>query len=302
VTPGAPLPAPRQPPGPEAAAARHLGAATWIWTLLALLLALPPGLAAQDSRAPRPIYQEPPSIPKGLAPGDLPGQADVQLVIDETGAIIEAKVTDASHPALGAAALAAAKKWRFEPGMIRGRPAVRTVSIPFMFRAPDGPARPEVLGRQIFVDLGEVPVMAETLPSMPMPLRKAWPRYPAQLETTGARGSVTVAIVIDRNGDVINPEVVSSDHPAFNSPALASALALRFEPIRNLKGELLLVSMLVRYEFHPDMLKEEERERLRRIVLPPGLEAPWLRPLHRNPPVFPPTPRPRSSIRTAPRP
>jgi TonB family protein len=226
----------------------------------------------------------------------------VRLVIDETGAIIEASVAEASHPALGESALAAAKKWRFEPGLIRGRPAVRTVSIPFMFRGPDGPPLPETAGRAIFVDLREIPVLAETLPSMPEPLRKAWPRYPAHLEASGAKGGVTVAFVIDRNGDVINPEIVSSDHPDFNTPALASVVALRFSPIRNLKGDLLLVSMLVRYEFHPNMLKEEERERLRRVVLPAGRETVAPRPANQRPMPLPSQPRMPRSIRTLPTP
>ena len=55
----------------------------------------------------------------------------LELVIDATGRVTDAKVTQ-SIPALDAAALATVRTWRFSPATLNGRPV--PVRMPVMVR------------------------------------------------------------------------------------------------------------------------------------------------------------------------
>ena len=54
--------------------------------------------------------------------------------------------------------------------------------------------------------------------------------YPSSLGRSGFHGDVYVGFVIDEFGNVIRPEIVSSPHPDFESPAVAALLQSKFTP------------------------------------------------------------------------
>ena len=56
------------------------------------------------------------------------------------------------------------------------------------------------------------------------------PSYPAELAKRKVSGVVKMEIVVDANGRVTNPRVISSSHPAFQTAALAAIKQWRFEP------------------------------------------------------------------------
>lgn len=99
-------------------------------------ISIPPGtveLAEQDSRkvATKRVVPDYPSIEKGKP---VP-QGDVKIVIlvGEDGMVIDASAKN-GHPHLARAALAAAKRWEFQPFMKDGHPVKFTGTLTFKFR------------------------------------------------------------------------------------------------------------------------------------------------------------------------
>jgi len=85
-------------------------------------------LSELDER-PTPINQADPEL--SMAQRADGGKALISLVVGRDGTPTDLKIEQASTPAFGKACLLAASKWRFKPGIIRGRPARSRVSIPF---------------------------------------------------------------------------------------------------------------------------------------------------------------------------
>lgn len=84
---------------------------------------------------PRPTSKPPPRYPKELLKKKQGGRVIVLVTVDERGAVTNASVKESSgYPAMDQAALTAAKRWKFKPGIKGGRKAVMTAKIPFNFR------------------------------------------------------------------------------------------------------------------------------------------------------------------------
>lgn len=84
---------------------------------------------------PRPVSKAPPQYPRSLLKKKQGGKVLVLVTVDENGAVANATVKISSgFPALDQAALNAAKRWKFKPGIKGGRKAVMTATIPFNFR------------------------------------------------------------------------------------------------------------------------------------------------------------------------
>ncbi|MDR1124728.1 MAG: TonB family protein [Deltaproteobacteria bacterium] len=124
-----PKPAPEErPPAPEPAGTagaagptRHIG-----------------GLAAYEAA----LVDEPPAVTRRALPtypararGRVQGRVEVSLVVDVNGNPRELKVIRAEPAGYGfeEAALEAARKTRFMPGQVRGKPVNTLVTLPFVF-------------------------------------------------------------------------------------------------------------------------------------------------------------------------
>ena len=84
---------------------------------------------------PRPSTRFDPRYPRNLLKRGVGGRVMVLMTIDERGIVIEAKVKESSgHTELDRAALAAALRWKFKPGIRGGRKAISTALQPFTFR------------------------------------------------------------------------------------------------------------------------------------------------------------------------
>lgn len=89
--------------------------------------------------APKPFVGPPPEYPPQLRQSRVSGEAIIQLVIAPNGRVVDPKVTRASEPAFGEAALAVARQWRFLPKVSGGHAVSTQAEIPFLF-PPDKPA------------------------------------------------------------------------------------------------------------------------------------------------------------------
>jgi protein TonB len=64
----------------------------------------------------------------------------------------------------------------------------------------------------------------------PEPVAQTAPTYPRELAKAKVEGSVTVAFVIDEQGQVADPRVETSSRPEFEKPALEAIRRWRFKP------------------------------------------------------------------------
>jgi TonB family protein len=76
---------------------------------------------------------------------------------------------------------------------------------------------------------------------------KPAPEYPAEAKAAGARGVVTVQILVDEEGNVVSANAVAG-HPLLQDAAVRAARAAKFSPTR-LSGQPVRVSGVVTYNF-----------------------------------------------------
>lgn len=78
---------------------------------------------------PVPVTMVEPELSPGMrAEG---GSASIEFVISKDGTPTEMKVLNASNPAFGRACLTAIAKWKFRPGVVRGKPVRTRMTVPF---------------------------------------------------------------------------------------------------------------------------------------------------------------------------
>jgi len=75
------------------------------------------------------------------------------------------------------------------------------------------------------------------------------PPYPPAARAVRASGAVSVAVIIDENGDVISASAVSG-HPLLQTPAVQAAFAAKFAPT-SIEGQPVKVSGVITYNFVP---------------------------------------------------
>lgn len=64
----------------------------------------------------------------------------------------------------------------------------------------------------------------------PRPIQREPPEYPLQLRAKGVQGKVRVGFIVDSEGNVRSPTILSSSHRDFEAPVLAAIAHWRFEP------------------------------------------------------------------------
>lgn len=78
---------------------------------------------ADLDQKPRVVYQVGPTLTKALR-RRTPAKVNIIFIVDERGRVVEPRVKSSTDPMFDQAALAAVKRWKFEPGK-RGGKAVR---------------------------------------------------------------------------------------------------------------------------------------------------------------------------------
>jgi TonB family protein len=234
----------------------------WRLGLLGLAFAFffsgPVGLAAEETPAsakikpPVPTNRVAPVHPAEFVKKLVNGQALVECLVTETGAVKEVKTLSATEPEFGLAAEDALWQWEFRPGEQDGRPVPVRLQIPFDFKITLEQILEMGLKRRVFQEIKDLIVPASELPAWPRPLQFLLPRYPESLKGSGKYGKAVVALVIDKEGKVLNPTIVKTTYPEFILPALATAARLEFPPQVMANNVHIYVSMTIQFDFKPD--------------------------------------------------
>ena len=197
------------------------------------------------------------SLPKPAYPAEakqagLEGTVYVNVVIDESGAVISAVASTETHkvsrgkgeetveievppadPLLRDAAEQAAMQARFSPTLLSGQPVKVSGTIVYNFVAANHAA----------MNIGKIEV--EVLNGKAISLPK--PDYPAAARAVKAEGVVTVKVLIDEGGEVISATAVSG-HPLLRAAAVQAARLAKFSPAI-VDGQTAKVAGLLTYNF-----------------------------------------------------
>ncbi|WP_221033256.1 energy transducer TonB [Actomonas aquatica] len=92
-------------------------------------------IAGMD-KAPTVVSQTAPVYPSYLRERGIQGIATVELLVDSTGRVVEAKAVRATVPEFGVQAVAATKQWTFAPAEAEGQPIAARIQVPFEFVMP----------------------------------------------------------------------------------------------------------------------------------------------------------------------
>jgi TonB family protein len=83
---------------------------------------------------PELVYMEKPVYPEEARKSNFEGEVHVAMIVDERGYVERAKIWESSDSIFNESAMAAAKRCRFKPAILKGQPVRAGVLIPFHFR------------------------------------------------------------------------------------------------------------------------------------------------------------------------
>lgn len=82
---------------------------------------------------PRIVSSAMPSLPEQFKDTEFSGLVSVDLILDESGQVIQASIKKSTHVELELTSLEAAKTWKFEPAQVGGKFVRSKLRVPFKF-------------------------------------------------------------------------------------------------------------------------------------------------------------------------
>ncbi len=180
----------------------------------------------------------PPVYPPDALKEKIGGRTIVRIIVDERGAITEARILKAADPRLGEAALAAVKTWKFSPAMENQKPIASCLDVPLNFIAAAGN---KSWPPSLMTEMSNQPSAASITAAAP----KTTPpgEYPAVLSERKLSGLVRFVSPVDREGRLTGPRIVATSHADFVLPALEALARWEFTPA--MQGDLAVATELV---------------------------------------------------------
>ena len=196
---------------------------------------LPPEF--QYDTPPHPLKVVKPVYPYGLLHDGIKGSAKAIFVINDLGKVVEVKIVQTTRPEFGAALEAAIQRLTFDPAL-KGEMPTMTLSQmeqEFVPSSPHGraPGLLEVEDMDLLereLKKPESIVGASKLDSPLKPVSREAPVFPLALQNKAETGEALLEVIIDQEGKVRLPRVVSASDPAFGYAAVQAVVAWRFEP------------------------------------------------------------------------
>jgi len=206
-----------------------------------------------------------PVYPRSLVEGGIrSGIACVAVSIDDTGRLADYLVTGYSHPRFAENAVAALKKWTFEPAQLHGSPRNCEADLTFRFEVEGvvvvslTPFSANELFRYMIVPNSAAYSAASPrqLDRTPTPTKIVNPVYPTELARDSRGGHVSVDFYIDEEGHVRMPSVSLETNEANENLAAIAVTTIgqwEFAPPTS-KGRPVVMLARQDFEFRPAKL------------------------------------------------
>ncbi len=180
------------------------------------------------------------------------GTAEVRFLVDPSGEVTQAIVIKATRPEFGQALLAMLDEWKFQPAMKEGKPTLAALNVEQEFSDFGGDVPVSDEAKDFLYELKkEKPAFCpiKDLDARPQLLSPRSPAFPSALVGKVAEGQAVVEFLIDHDGKVQLPRVVSATDPAFGYAAVQGVAAWRFAPPTS-HGKPVVVRAQVPIGFH----------------------------------------------------
>ncbi len=190
------------------------------------------------------------------------GYAQVSVQVDEKGNLTDHLVTGYSHEAFAETAVAALKRWRFEPARLNGQPHGATSDLTFNFESQGLVVVDLSVTR--YVEIRDYQIRPghyvygvkrmRQLDRIPTPTKVVVPPYPVAPSEQPRAANVAVTFYIDEKGRVRLPAVsrdVAEDDAIFAMVAVDAVSQWEFEPPTS-GGVPVLVLARQEFNFTPD--------------------------------------------------
>lgn len=199
-------------------------------------------------KAPKLISQLSPEYPKSAKLAGIEGKVYLKLLIDEEGNVAKAKIEQGVKEMLDNSALAAAKKAKFSPAMIKDKPVKVWVVLPIAFKLST--EYKDVSGLNNSTINGEEPDIntSQRVDKYPKMIEGATPVYPEIAKEKKITGKVYVKILIDEQGNPQKAIVIKSESELFNQSAVDAAMKSKFTPAVD-KGNPVAVWIVLPYKY-----------------------------------------------------
>jgi TonB family protein len=203
--------------------------------------------------------QEVPLYPFDLVQtGVREGQVCIAFSVDVAGNVDDGLAVAYTHPEFARVALAAVRRWTFEPARLAGQPIATATEVTFNFEV-QGTVVVSLTAGEAFtawvnslhrVNESFFPRTLRELDRIPTPLSAPAPAYPSTLARSGHVGDVIVNFYIDETGAVRLPAVDSGNDPELAALAIVAIQHWKFEP-PVCRGQKVLTKTSQVFRFRP---------------------------------------------------
>ena len=186
------------------------------------------------------------------------GEVHVVISVDAEGRLTDSLVVSYTNRAFADSAMAAVKRWNYEPARVHGRVCAARADVLFAFRDKGVIVQtfPGSLEKHMFHDMIDEQLVftaykLRDLDRIPTPLHVVQPVLPNGSLPNGAKRIVTVEFYIDEAGHVRMPAIDRTDAgDAYAAAAVAAVEQWQFEPPLR-KGQPVLVLAKQDFAFVP---------------------------------------------------
>ncbi|HEU5080241.1 MAG TPA: TonB family protein [Opitutaceae bacterium] len=186
------------------------------------------GVISTYDVAPAPKHRAMPVYPYEQLIQGRAGWAAASFVIDYTGRPLFTNPRASSEPAFAKSVVAMVEASEYSPGK-RNKHSVMSPSqeeFQFLEESFDADAR-RVLAQ---LRKGEKFPAVSQLDERPHAVRQDSPAYPRALKDDGITGQAEIEFVIDRDGRVLFPRIISASHEDFGWAAATAVAQWKFQP------------------------------------------------------------------------
>lgn len=206
---------------------------------------------------PEPQARAIPVYPYALLRDKVRGKAKVISVVGETGKVISSRVEAATRPEFGLALQAALEAYEYSPALKDGRPVAVEIAFEQEFSLSDFDGVVTEADRDMVKQESKEPRTILTAKQLGVPLHPIGyrnPRFPTSVDKKTTTGDALVEIIIDEEGHVRLPRIVSASQEAFGYAAVQAVAAWRFDPPKALLGRSAVVRVRVPFVFKQTVL------------------------------------------------
>ena len=173
--------------------------------------------------------------PTDAAPGAIEGDCVLSMIVGEDGTASNIQVVRSHGASFDAAAIAAIRQSKFDPGTVNGKPVSVRMFARTRFFADMRPTYPRIMVR--FGPPSGMPLQGLRGPMMnqrgdtpPRAISTSEPEFSDEARKNKIQGVVIVSVLVTEEGNPIDPQIIHSLDPGLDEKAIECALRYRFRP------------------------------------------------------------------------